>query len=126
MANYNIAVLDGVVLPVPAENGITVGYKKIWSKNTGRGSTGLMVGDIVAIKQTVDIKWTGIGTAEYDKIHNIVDNQQKAFVSLTLKRNSADPGDTIVIYSGDTTYPINHIVDDETCYADITINFVEQ
>ena len=126
MANYNIAVLDGVVLPKPAVGGITIGYKKIWSKNTGRGSTGLMVGDIVAIKQTVDIKWTDITTDEYNTIHNIVDNKQKAFVSLTLKRNSADPGDTITIYTGDTTYPIDHIHEDETYYADITINFVEQ
>ena len=45
----------GVEMPCPVE--IKLNNEIIWSANTGRSSTGTMVGDVVAEKQTVEITW---------------------------------------------------------------------
>ena len=45
----------GVVLPAPVS--ITVNDEIIWTSDTGRTMDGTMVGDPVANKKTVSIKW---------------------------------------------------------------------
>lgn len=56
-----------VKLPVPDE--ITINNEIIWSSNTGRSSTGKMIGDVIAEKNTLGISWKGIRTSfEYKQI----------------------------------------------------------
>lgn len=53
---------EWVKLPTPDE--ITLNDEIIWSSNTGRSSTGLMIGDVIAEKNTFGIQWRGLRTAE--------------------------------------------------------------
>lgn len=56
-----------VQLPVPDE--IAINNEIIWSSNTGRSSTGKMIGDVIAEKNTFSISWAGIRlSSEYKKI----------------------------------------------------------
>lgn len=54
MAN-TVLWLDGVAMPTPSK--LTITKNKVWSKNTGRSSTGTFIGDIVAIKDKLQIEW---------------------------------------------------------------------
>lgn len=60
---------NNVVLPSPVE--ISTTDEIIWSSNTGRSTTsGKMLGDVIAEKQTFSIKWGVLTKAEQKKIKN--------------------------------------------------------
>lgn len=50
-----VLTAGGTELPCPAS--ITSSDELIWSKNTGRSSDGTMIGDAIAEKKTLEIKW---------------------------------------------------------------------
>lgn len=50
-----ILTAGGVVLPAPVS--MTINDEIIWSSDTGRVMSGQMVGDVVAEKKNVGIKW---------------------------------------------------------------------
>lgn len=56
----------GVEMPCPVS--LKVNDEIIWSENTGRSSTGTMVGDVVTEKQDVEIAWGILTAAEAAKI----------------------------------------------------------
>lgn len=57
-----------VVMPCPIE--LKVGHEIIWSSNTGRTSSGRMVGDVIAEKTTLEVNWGILSDAEIEKIKN--------------------------------------------------------
>lgn len=57
---------NGVKLPSPSK--ITSTNEIIWSSATGRSSTGKMLGDIVAEKQTFSIVWEFLTKAQQKQI----------------------------------------------------------
>lgn len=57
-------------LPAPVE--ISVNDEIIWSSNTGRTANGKMVGDIVAEKKTVNIKWGVLTESELAVIKRVM------------------------------------------------------
>ena len=68
-------LVDGVELPMPEHNAVSIGVEKIWSSNTGRlASSGETTGTIVAIKTTFDIKWGALNKSDIDAIEAAVSN----------------------------------------------------
>lgn len=62
---------NGVWVKLPTPDSITVNDEIIWSSNTGRTSSGKMIGDVITEKNTFSVSWTGLRTeAEYKKIKN--------------------------------------------------------
>ena len=59
-----------IVLPEPVE--LSTADEIIWSSNTGRVADGSMVGDIVAEKTTLSIKWGVLTSAEVATISNVL------------------------------------------------------
>lgn len=57
-----------VTLPAPVA--ITVNDELIWSSDTGRTLSGLMVGDVVAEKKTLNVQWGVLTEAELVLIKN--------------------------------------------------------
>lgn len=57
-----------VELPAPVS--ISIGSEIIWSSNTGRISTGKMIGDVIAEKEKFSISWGILRKQEYDAIKN--------------------------------------------------------
>lgn len=57
-------------LPAPTE--ITVNDEIIWSSNTGRCASGDMIGDVVAQKKDVSIKWGVLTEAELAVIKKVM------------------------------------------------------
>lgn len=58
----------GVEMPCPVA--LKVDHEIIWSSGTGRSSTGLMVGDVVAEKKTLFVEWGVLTEEELDRIKN--------------------------------------------------------
>ena len=44
-------------ITLPSPDQITVNDEIIWSSNTGRAASGMMIGDIVAEKKNISIRW---------------------------------------------------------------------
>lgn len=82
-----------VVLPAPVS--LSSGDEIIWSKNTGRVTNAEMIGDVIAEKKTLDIKW-GILTETELKL--IKDNICAGFFPLTFHDDGIDL--TIASYRG--------------------------
>lgn len=57
-----------VVLPSP--DAIKTSDEIIWSANTGRSSTGKMIGDVISEKTTFAIQWGVLTKAERDMIRS--------------------------------------------------------
>lgn len=63
-----MAVLTAGGTELPCPSSITSGDELIWSKNTGRSSDGTMIGDVIAEKKTIEIKW---GVLTESEVHLI-------------------------------------------------------
>lgn len=50
-------LLRGGGIDLPAPVSISVGYELIWSADTGRALDGYMIGEVIAEKMNVAIKW---------------------------------------------------------------------
>lgn len=79
----NSIVVDGVVLPAPAQDGIQIKPEPIWSDNAGRTSTCYFVGDIRAVKTTLSISWGTLTYEQAEKIRSAFTHLGKPFFSLT-------------------------------------------
>lgn len=55
---------------LPSPIGITASDEIIWSSNTGRSSSGKMIGDVIAEKQTFNITWGVLTKGQRDTIRN--------------------------------------------------------
>jgi hypothetical protein len=73
MANITITALtvDGVALPAPAADGVTISKEKLWSQDTGRSASGQLNGTIVAQKVTLSVKWPPLTPQEARIIDDI-------------------------------------------------------
>ena len=61
-------IASGSVLPSPIDIGIS--DETIWSSGTGRNASGFMVGDLIAEKKTISVKWGMLTQTELAKIKN--------------------------------------------------------
>lgn len=93
--------INGYTPPVPDKDGFSVTENKIWSKNTGRTASGLMVGDIVARKYSLAIKWTDIFENDVAEIDRAINS--KAFFPVKFINQR---GETLTrtFYSDDPVY----------------------
>lgn len=63
----------------PALGGLQITDEPIWAPNTGRGSDGTMIGDIVAYKTTVAVTWPPLSFADSQTIRNAIINNGPFF-----------------------------------------------
>lgn len=71
--SFSITV-NGTALPSGVTK-FTRGDELLWSEGTGRGaSSGLLVGSIIAQKQTYSVEWGMLTHAEYTALRNAIPN----------------------------------------------------
>lgn len=83
----------GVSLPDPVS--IAVDDQIVWSKNTGRAANAEMIGDIIAEKKSVKVKWEFLQEKELAAIKN---NLVAGFFPFTFHDDGTDI--TITSYRG--------------------------
>lgn len=116
--------INGVAMPTPSK--LTSGKEPIWSSNTGRSSTGLMVGDIICYKYKLQIEWPTLSQTESAQLDRAVTGS--AFFSVKF----IDPADasggfaTKTMYANGASYPVYSYVDGFPRYKGVGIDLVEQ
>lgn len=127
MASITVSDLyiDGTKMPTPALGGMTITSEKIWSSNTGRSSSGKMLGTIVAIKSKINIKWGVLTTEEVAVIEKVVSNRSKPFVTM---KYTDMTGTTVTktVYFGTPSYTWYSWDAKNQFVTDVTVDGIEQ
>lgn len=110
----------GTTLPEPVE--ISSSDEIIWSANTERSSDGTMVGEAIAEKKTLDIKW---GILTETEVKKIKDNLVKGFFPITFR--DVGTNHTISVYRGTLSKEhLGYIGDGIYYYRSATVQIVQK
>lgn len=118
-----ILIIDGVTMPEPKHEGLTLSREKIWSKNTGRGSDGTMNGDVVARKWSLKVEWPPLTESELKILNNAIN---PAFVSVKF----IEPGSGKLVekemYAGTPSYPVYSYASGLPRYVGVGVTLIER
>lgn len=116
--------INGHSVPLPDENGFAVTKNKLWSKNTGRTTSGKMVGDITAVKYTLVFSWSSLTGNQVSDLEAAVGSA--AFFPVKFPREGDMTALTKTFYAADMTYGAKIIKDGKAYYSDIKLELIEQ
>ena len=111
--------------PAPQEGGFVIGKEPIWSENTGRVASGLMVGDIIAIKTTLEITWNKLLQDDLTELNKAVCNSSKPFFDVTYCDETGTKS-TKTFYCSPNSYTRKHYTKDSIKYTDVSIRLIER
>lgn len=80
--DYNLYI-DNAKMPPPAREGITRGKQIIWSENAGRTASCLFVGDVRAVKKTLEITWNELTYSEVSRIESHITRMHHPWVDVS-------------------------------------------
>lgn len=116
--------INGAVMPAPALQGVTITSEKVWSSDTGRTSSGKMVGTLVAVKSKIAIRWPLL-TMEQAGIIEAAVSGSGGFVPMEYTDMA---GKTVekTVYFGPPTYTIYSLADGLQYVLDAAVDGIEQ
>lgn len=125
---------DWVTVKDPKIGGIAVTDEPIWSSNTGRSSTGKMIGDIVARKTTIEVAWPPLTYAEMKTLRNAIIAGGEFFKIKYKDVEGVTSGDatlsnmttTKTVYCGNIPRLMYSTNSKYQKYVDVKIEFIEQ
>ena len=117
--------INGVSMPTPKHNGVTISENKIWSTNTGRSMNGEMQGTIIAIKKKAEIEFPLLTPRQVDLINSEVSNVSKPFIPVEITYPSGGTK-TFNAYAGDVAYPIYGLVRGKYCVVGFKLDLIEK
>ena len=109
----------------PAYGGITITDEPIWAPNTGRGSDGTLIGDIVAWKTTVAVTWPPLSFADSQTLRNAIVNAGP-FFNITYNDFSSSSTVTKTVYCGNLPRTIASLNAAFRRHGEVQITFIEQ
>ena len=118
-------IINGVEMPTPAHNGVKISTNKVWSSNTGRTTSGKMVGTIVCVKAKLEIKWPPLTEAQVAIIEAAVSDKSSPFVPVQytdMKGNIV----TKTMYFGDVSYSQYSWSEGLRYVTDVSVSAIEQ
>lgn len=116
-------VINGVQMPNLKESGLTITKEKIWSSNTGRGASGYLIGDIVAIKYKLVCEWPALTRAETAQIDAAISPK---FFNVTFLDPGSNTFITRAMYAGTPSYPVYTYKDGMKTYAGVKVDLIER
>lgn len=117
--------VDGIQLPTPALDGLTITPNKMWSANTGRlENSGEMAGTIVAIKHKLEIKWPPM-SMEDAKIIDAAVSSATAFHQLKYTDMTGAVTE-LTVYFGDPSYTIRSYSPGVQWISDVSVSAIEK
>lgn len=127
MANISVRSLriNGAAMPTPALNGVTITRNKIWSSDTGRTASGVMVGTLIAVKTKLVIKWPPLAEEQVARIEAAVSDPSAPFATLEY----TDMTGTVVwmdVYFGDPSYTQYSWSNGLRYVQDVTVDAIEK
>lgn len=119
---YNGGWVD---MPSPANGGMAIADEPIWSSNTGRGVTGLMTGDIVAWKKTLDLEFAALTYEQALLIRNTLRNAGEFFL-VRFKDSSASSWTQCTMYTSNLPRTIYSLAPGCRIVTGVRVQLVEQ
>lgn len=116
-------VIGGVTMPTLKKEGLTISKEKVWSKNTGRAANGDMIGDIVAIKYTLDCEWPPLSREQTAVIDTAV---TPAFFDATFTDPGSNSRVTKRMYAGTPVYPVYSYVKGVKTYSGVKVTLIQK
>ena len=116
--------INGYRIPVPNENGFKRTKNKLWSSNTGRTASGKMVGDIKAVKYTLEFSWKKLTAAEVALLETAVGTV--AFFPVSFPKEGTGEKLTKNFYAADMTYGTKKYENGNEIYSDAVLQIIEQ
>ncbi len=118
-------IINGILVATPKQGGITVTDEPIWAPNTGRSTTGKMIGDIIAWKTTVAVSWPPLSFSQAVEIRDAIKNAGP-FFDIEYYDFSASKRVKKTVYAGNVPRTLYSLADRFQRYKDITVTFIEQ
>ena len=122
--------INNVTVKEPKIGGVNVTDEPIWSSNTGRSSTGKMIGDIIAWKATIEISWPPLTFAEMKAIRDAIRSGGEFFPieypDIASGSTVATMTTTKTVYCANIPRLLYSMSDIYKRYTDITIQFIER
>lgn len=118
--NTNIVTIDGKSMP-PISS-LQISHEKIWSKNTGRGADGEMIGDVVAKKWKLEIGFAPLTDAQANLLETLL---EPAFFTVSFKTPSG-ARKTVTMYAGTPVYPVYSYVSNLPRFNGVAVNLIEK
>lgn len=124
-------IINGITVATPKHGGVVITDEPIWASNTGRSSTGKMIGDIVAWKTTISVTWPPLSFEDIEKIRNAVINAGP-FFKIKYYDFNTDSSTKEPVLQEKTVYASNiprtmySLAEGYQRHTDVTITFVEQ
>ncbi len=116
--------INGYRIPVPDENGFKRTINKLWSSNTGRSASGKMLGDIVAVKYTLEFSWSKLTSAQITSLETAVGTD--AFFTVVFPKEGIGTKLTRNFYAADMTYDTKKYENGKEIYSDVSLQLIEQ
>ena len=116
--------INGSPIPVPDENGFKRTKNKIWSSNTGRSASGKMLGDIVAIKYSLEFSWEKLTAQEVKTLETAVGTT--AFFPVVFPAEGSGDSITKNFYAGDMSYVTKKYENGVEIYSGVVLSLIEQ
>lgn len=117
--------INGVSMPDPALEGVTISTEKVWSSNTGRTASGRMVGSVIAKKTTIKIKWPVLTPAQAAVIESAVSDSANPFVPVAYT-DMCGQRVTRTVYFGTPSYTVYSWADGLQLVKDVSVSGIEQ
>lgn len=122
-----IQSINGVTgLPEPCyKDGYRATRNKVWSTNAGRSQTGKMIGDIIAYKWKLELKFSLNKQTDITKLSGALNGA--TFFNVKFYNPESGEFTTKIFYAGDPTYPVYTTRDDKgVLYQNVSVNLIEQ
>lgn len=122
--SYDLTI-NGVAMPAPIMDGIEISDEKIWSANTGRSTTGKMLGTCVAVKRTITITWPTLTAAQAKTIRAAVSDKNNPFVPIRFTDVDGTVT-TMTVYFGTPVFIIHRLRNGSPVITGATVEGIEQ
>jgi len=116
-------VIGGITMPALKKEGLTISKEKVWSRNTGRAANGDMIGDLVAIKYTLDCEWPPLSREQAAVVDAAV---TPAFFNVTFTDPGSNSRVTKRMYAGTPTYPVYSYVKGVKTYSGVKVTLIQK
>lgn len=112
-------------IKMPRIKGLTPGWNKVWSTNTGRNAEATMVGTIKAVKKKLEVSFVPLSQSELNLIRNVVNNIKAPYVTVEYQLNSGEK-DSFTAYTGDLASQLYLDTPKSTIYTETKISIIEK
>lgn len=121
--NCNSSGSGGTQVAEPAHKGINVTDETIWSSNTGRSSTGKMIGDVVARKATIEVTWNALTYAQTKEIADAIKAGGNFFY---IKYPDLGQYKVKEVYAGNVPRELYSLHEGIKYYTGVQVTFIER